>query len=95
MLSDTLYEAGAAIRYYQTEFSDNYDQMKPQLDAIRAQMIVLQMQLDCMYPPELMEKNPIYMAAKAGDPSVSDRFMDGDDSVLDAFRAELKALMGG
>ena len=31
MLSDTLYEAGAAIRSYQTEFSDLYDQMKPRL----------------------------------------------------------------
>lgn len=94
MISDTLSDAGSAIRQYQQEWASDYAHMKPQLDALRAQMIVLQMQLDCPYPVEWLEKNPIYKAAKAGDPSVSDRYMDGDDSVLDAFRAELKAAMG-
>lgn len=94
MLSDDLYEAGKAIRDQQTNWPQFYDGMTPELDALRAHIVVIQMRLDAGLPQEWLEKNPVYAAAKAGDVSLYDRFMDGDDSVLAEFRAELAKVYG-
>ncbi|CDZ31093.1 Hypothetical protein NGAL_HAMBI490_59660 [Neorhizobium galegae bv. officinalis] len=92
MLSDALFEAETAIHHYQTEMPDIYGPVKTEIDALRCQMVVLQMRLDGLLPEGWLERHPIYVAALAGDIGPQDRFIhDGDDSVLAEFWAELKA----
>lgn len=87
MLSDVLYEAETAIRSYQLGDPDVYGPLKSRLDALRAQIIVLRMELDISPSDtvEVLRTNPIYIAALAGDPSPSDAYMDGDNSLHDAW----------
>ncbi len=94
MLSDALYEADKAIYYYQTEMADLYEPLRAEIDAIRCRIIVLQMRLDQMVPEEWLERNPIYIAAKAGDVGPHDAFMHReDDSVLDEYRRDYAAFV--
>jgi hypothetical protein len=83
MLSDVLYEANAGIRRYQLAHPEAYASLKPRLDALRAQMIVLQMELDLSPSDtiEVLHTNPFFIAALAGDPGPSDAYMDGDDTL--------------
>ncbi|ODT47754.1 hypothetical protein [Devosia sp. 63-57] len=87
MLSDVLYEANTRIRHYQVERAQMYSSLKERLDALRAQMIVLQMELDLSPSDtiEVLHTNPFYIAALAGDPGPSDAYMDGDDTLRDAW----------
>ena len=87
MISDTLYQAETEIRNYQRNQPKVYASLKPRLDALRAQMIVLRMELDLSPSDtrEVLDTNPFYIAALAGDPGPSDAYMDGDDSLRDAW----------
>lgn len=87
MLSDALYEANATIRHYQCARPEVYASLKPRLDALRAQMIALQMELDLSPSDsiEVLKTNPFYIAALAGNPGPSDAYMDGDNSLRDAW----------
>ncbi len=59
------------------------------INLIRCQMVVLQMEIEGVVPLEWLERNPIYIAASAGDISLHDAYMDGDDSMLVAYRFAL------
>lgn len=92
MISDVLYEADKAIHDYQVQMPDIYDDMKDDLNALRAHITVIQMRLDNTLPMEWLEKNPIYAAVKRGDVSLHDRYMfNEDDTVMTEFCAELQA----
>ena len=94
MISDTLFEAEAAIRRYQRNLPGFYDGLKPRLDALRAHMIAVRLELD-RYPDDPFEWlacNPYYVAALAGDPSPSDAYMDGDDRLHKAWLKEVAKL---
>ncbi|TRB06342.1 hypothetical protein EXN61_14290 [Agrobacterium tumefaciens] len=96
MLSDALYEADKAIHDYQTRMPDLYEPIRYEINAIRCRMVVLQMRLDQTVPDEWLEKNPIYAAAKAGNIGPHDAYMhDEDDSVLDNYRLQYAAYIGG
>jgi hypothetical protein len=94
MISDTLCDAEAEIRQYQLNRPQAYASIKPRLDALRAHMIAVRLELD-RYPddpPEWLACNPYYVAALAGDPSPSDAYMDGDDSLHKAWLKEVAKL---
>ena len=93
-LSDTFHECDAEIRRHQRENPAAYGAFKPRLDAIRAQMIAIRLELD-RYPgdpPEWLACNPYYVAALAGDPGPSDAYMDGDDSLHKAWLDQIAKL---
>ena len=88
MLSDIIADAEQALRNHQKQ-AQLYPPINDQIDALRCQMVALQMILDSDVPLELLARNPIYQGAIAGDIEPHDRFMGGDNSVLDEFRAML------
>ncbi|WMT87040.1 hypothetical protein NO932_00100 [Pelagibacterium sp. 26DY04] len=94
MISDTLFKAETEIRQYQRDQPEVYDRLKPKLDALRAHMIAVRLELD-QYPgdpPEWLACSPYYVAALAGDPGPSDAYMDGDDSLRKAWLDEIAKL---
>lgn len=94
MISDTLFDAESEIRQYQRELPEAYDHLKPRLDALRAHMIAIRLELDRHPgdPQEWLACNPYYVAALAGDPGPSDAYMDGDDSLREAWLDEIAKL---
>ncbi|MCD7108517.1 hypothetical protein LRX75_05610 [Rhizobium sp. DKSPLA3] len=96
MLSDVLADAETAIYRYQTEWPDVYAPLAEEIDAVRCRMILLQMRLDQAVSDDWLERNPIYKAAKAGDPGPHDAYMrHEDDSVLEAYQREFAAFLTG
>ncbi len=96
MLSDTLADAEIAIHRYQTEWAEMYRPLTEEINAIRCRMVLLQMKLDQMVPDEWLECNPIYAAAKQGNPELHDQYMHrGDDSVLEDYRRDYAAYLLG
>ncbi|MDX3975784.1 hypothetical protein [Shinella sp.] len=94
MLSDVLADAETAIHLYQTEWAELYGPLAEEINAVRCRMILLQMRLDQAVPDDWLEKNPIYVAAKAGDIGPHDAYMHHeDDSVLEAYQRELAAFL--
>lgn len=94
MISDTLFEAEAEIRQYQSKRPNAYASIKSRLDALRAHMIAVRLELDHYPgdPHEWLACNPYYVAALAGDPAPSDAYMDGDDSLQKAWLNEVAKL---
>ncbi len=94
MISDTLFTADAEIRGYQRDHPSRYDAFKSRLDGLRAHIIAVRLELDRhpFDPPEWLACNPYYVAALAGDPGPSDAFMDGDESLREAWLDEIARL---
>jgi hypothetical protein len=90
MLSDTLFDAECEIRRYQREFS--YDHLADRINRLRCELIILRLELDAR-DPMFLDGNPIYEACKRGDPSLHDRHMDGDDSVIAEWREKIGAIL--
>ena len=85
MISDALFDALSQIRRYQTEMPDQYQRIASKIDQLRAHINLVMMELDTADPIMLIG-NPIYEACKKGDITLSDRYMDGDESVLEEWR---------
>ena len=94
MLTEILHNAESEIRQHQRQHPDTYGPLKTRIDAIRAQMIAIRLELE-RYPddpPEWLACNPYYVAALAGDPAPSDAYMDGDNSLRKAWLKEVAKL---
>lgn len=96
-LSDTLYECDVEIRQHQLQNPGLYGSLTARLDAIRAEMIAIRLELDHSPgdPPEWLACNPYYVAAMAGDPGPSDAYMDGDDTLREIWIDEIAKLHRG
>jgi hypothetical protein len=72
MLSDTLHEAERAIAGYLTMNPSAYAEVKDRIDRLRCEIITLKMELESSGGPEHLADNPVYEAAKRGDPTPHD-----------------------
>jgi hypothetical protein len=63
MISDTLFEARIEIERYMREMPESYENMRPELTALCAEMYRIQMTLD--RPPHVNIPVPLYTAPEA------------------------------